>query len=423
MWRKRFILLGCVLFLLQTGFAAEPAVAAPQLIPKLTLEDCLKLGMTNSRNLQIAAKNVRVAQESVREAEAALGVKVGYNANQNYNDESGPSNSASVSLDLPVFTHGKAVKSLKVARLELEIAREDERQAKIQLVRDIKTAFYDLWLKEQQLAVAQASYANLGQHYNTIQKYCEVGKKAEYELLEAEVAWKQQKAVVTSALSNVALAKLDLATLIGIDPDQNLQIVYDVFLQQVPAQFQPELKTLLDQAFQQRPDLCQTVCNIKIAELNVAIAKTNKLPNLTLGSNYSDSDKKFQWTLGVSGTLYDDKETSSKVKAAEEKVAIAQVNDAKAREEIRQRVQKVFQNISIDLENAQSHKANIELTKEDLRLTEIRYHAGMSTIMDVKDRQLALDKSQNDYYQAVASYVTDLAQLDLELGNQSGSTP
>jgi DNA-binding MarR family transcriptional regulator len=50
----------------------------------------------------------------------------------------------------------------------LEIAREDERQTKIQLVFDIKTAFYDLWLKDQQLAVAQSSYDNLGQHYRTV---------------------------------------------------------------------------------------------------------------------------------------------------------------------------------------------------------------------------------------------------------------
>jgi outer membrane protein TolC len=262
----------------------------------------------------------------------------------------------------------------------------------------------------------------LGQHYRTVKKYCEVGKKAGYELLEAEVAWKQQKAVVTSALSDVALAKLDLATLTGIDPDQDLQIGYDASLQQVPAQFQPELKNLLAKALQQRPDLKQTACNIKIAELNVAIAKANKRPNLTLGGNYSDSDKELQWTLGVGGTLYDGKATAAKVKTAEGKVVIAQANDAMTREAVRQKIQKVFRNILVDLEKAQAYKANIDLTKEDLRLTEIRYNAGMSTIMDVKDRQLELDKSQNDYYQAVAAYITDLAQLDLELGQVDSAT-
>lgn len=390
--------------------------AAPATAPKLALEDCLRLGLANNHNLQIAAKNVQVAQQSVIAAEAELGVKVGYTAGHN-RSESSSSNTVSVSLDFPVFTHNKYENTLKVARLQLESVCEDERQAKLQLIYDIKTAFYNLWLKERQSAVAYASFVNLGQHYTTIKKYCEVGKKAEYELLEAEVAWKQQKALLASALNNVAIAKLDLATLIGINPDQELQIVYDVALEQVPDRFQSKLKDLLDNAFQKRPDLRQSAYDIKIAELNAAIAKANRKPNLALGGNYDDSAITFQMTLGVNGTLYDGKETASIVKAAEEKIVIAKVNDAKTREAIRLRVQKVFLNIGVDLENVQAYKANIGLTKEDLRLTEIRYNAGMSTIMDVKDRQLALDKSQNDYYQAVASYITDLAQLDLEQAN------
>jgi outer membrane protein len=417
MLQKRLLSLALGLLLIPTGMALA-AEKIPQPAPKLTLEVCLKSGFDYSQDLQTAAKNIAVAQENLKQAKAALGPTVGYSVNRVEADSSSY-NSGTISLDLPVFNHNKLINNLRVAELQLESTREDERQTKLELTYNIKYAFYDLWLKEQKLVVAQASYENLGQHYQTIKKYCEVGKKAGYELLEAEVAWKEQKAEVTSARSNVAIAKLTLATLIGIDRDRDFQIDYDLSVQQVPEQFTPELKTLLPQAEKQRPDLRQAAQNIEIAKLNIAIAKANNNPLLSLSGSQNDLNNELQFTLGVSGTLYDNKATASKVKAAEETAEIARINGVKTWDTMRKSIQKVYQAIQVDLEKVLAYKANIDLNKEDLRLTEIRYSAGMSAIMDVRDRQLALDKARNNYYEAVASYVTDLAQLDLELGNST----
>jgi outer membrane protein len=417
MLQKRLLSLALGLLLIPTGMALA-AETIPQPIPKLTLEVCLKSGFDYSQDIQTAAKNIAVAQENLKQAKAALGPTVGYSVNRVEADSSSY-NSGTISLDLPVFNHNKLINNLRVAELQLESTREDERQTKLELTYNIKYAFYDLWLKEQKLVVAQASYENLGQHYQTIKKYCEVGKKAGYELLEAEVAWKEQKAEVTSARSNVAIAKLTLATLIGINRDRDFQIDYDLSVQQVPEQFTLELKTLLPQAEKQRPDLRQAAQNIEIAKLNIAIAKANNNPLLSLSGSQNDLNNELQFTLGVSGTLYDNKATASKVKAAEETAEIARINGVKTWDTMRKSVQKVYQAIQVDLEKVLAYKANIDLSKEDLRLTEIRYSAGMSAIMDVRDRQLALDKARNNYYEAVASYVTDLAQLDLELGNST----
>ncbi len=412
--RKRILTLLIGLILVPAAMAK--AATPPQSTPKLTLAACLEAGFAYSQDLQTATSNIRIAQESVNQAKAALGPSLGYSVSH---VESGAANynSGTVSLDFPVFNRNKLLNNLKVAELQLANAREDERQAKLELTYDIKNAFYDLWLKEQKLAVAVSSDENFGEHYQTIKKYCEVGKKAEYELLEAEVAWKEQKAEVSSARSNVTLAKLTLAMLIGLDREQGFQIVYDASIQQAPEQYPIELPTLLAQAEKQRPDLRQATQKIEIAKLNVDIVKATNNPTFALSGTQNDLNKQFQYTLGVSGTLYDNQSTAAKVRTAEEKIKIARLSAVKTRDQMRQNVQKVYQTILVDLEHIQAYQANINLTKEDLRLTEIRYTAGMSTIMDVRDRQLALDKARNNYYQAVASYITDLAKLDQELGN------
>lgn len=412
MLRKSFFLFILSVLLIPMSFAAAETTPPPA--QKLTLEDCLKMGYAYSKDLQTAAKNTQVAEESVKQAEAALGLTVGYSVSRTQADSS--YDSGSISLNFPVFNYNKLRNTLKAAQIQLESARENERQTKLQVTYDIKKAFYALWLQEQKLAVAKSSYDNLGEHYQIIKKYCDVGKKPEFELLEAEVNWKEQKAQVTSAQSNVALAKLDLAILIGVDPNQDFQIAYDSSLQQLPKQYQTALQSLLEKAKEERPDIRQAAQDIKVAELNVAIAKAGNNPTLSLSGSQNDLDNDFKVILGVSGTLYDNKLNASKVKAAEKKLEIAKVHEAKTLDSMRQSVQKVYQNIQVDLENAWAYQANIDLHKEDLRLTEIRYNAGMSTIMDVKDRQLELDEAWNNYYEEVASYLTDLARLDFEVG-------
>jgi outer membrane protein len=393
------------------------ATTTTEFTQKLTLNDCLKLGLTNSLDLQIAAKNVKVAEESVRQAKAALVLSVDYSVGH-IDVDTTRYNNGSVSVDLPVFTHNGLVCGLKAARLALESAREDERQTKLNLTYNIKSAFYDLWLKEQRLVVARNSAENLGQHYQTIKKYCELGKKAPFELLEAEVSWKEQKAQVTSATSNVALAKLELATLIGISQDQDLQIDYNTSLPEVPANFPLSLQMLLEDAYKQRPDLRQSGINLEIAKLNVDITKGTNKPSVTLAASQTDmAGSDLQFTLSVSGKLYDNKAKASKVRAAEEKLKIAKISDKQIHDTVRKSVQTIYQNLQVNLENANAYKANIQLSKESLRMTELSYSEGRSTIMDVKDAQLDLDEAQNNYYQTVCSYIIYLARLDFEVGN------
>jgi outer membrane protein TolC len=408
-------------FLIVSGMMLPALAAAAADTPPptrvLSLETCLQLGFANSRELQQETQNMKVAQESVNQAAAGFRPTVDYSVNRVQQTAGTDYNSGTISIDLPLLNRGKLSNSLRVALLGLDSAKEDERQTRLQLTYDIKAGFYDLWLKEQQLAVAQASYDNLGQHYQQVEKYYQVGKKSKYELLEAEVSWKQQKAEVISAKSEVALARLTLATLIGIDKDQAFQLAYDSAMGQIPAQVNLTLNPLLEKAYRQRPDMIQAEQATQIAQYNVEIAKANLNPALSLSGTHADSTDNWQYVLGVSGTLYDGKVTASKVKAAEETLQLARINAAKTRDSARENIQKALQTVQVDWEKAGAYQANVELAKEDLRMTEIRYNAGVATIMDVRDRQLALDEAQDQYYQAVSSYRTGLAKLELELGN------
>lgn len=418
MLRKLSVFLLIVSLMTLPAWAATTATDTPPSTLGLSLEDCLKLGFANSLNLQKEAQNIKVVQENVKQAAAGFHPTVDYSVSHNkQTNATDDYNSGTVSVSLPLLNCGALSNSLRVALLELDSAKEDERQVKLQLAYDIKANFYGIWLKEQQQAVAQASYDNLGQHYHNVEKYYQVGKKSKYELLEAESAWKEQKVEVISAKSDIALARLALATLMGIDKDQEFQLSYNSSIQQIPDQITLTLIPLLEKAYQQRPDMIQVEQAIKIAQFNVKIAKSNLNPALSLSGTRTDNSDEWQYVLSMNGKLYDGKVTATKVKTAEETVTLAKIKAAKLRDSVRDNIQRALQAIQVDLEKVSSYRANVELAKEDLRMTEIRYNAGVATIMDVKDRQLRLDKAQNNYYQTVSSYLTDSAKLVLELGD------
>ncbi|HBF38799.1 MAG TPA: hypothetical protein DDW50_15960, partial [Firmicutes bacterium] len=60
--------------------------------------------------------------------------------------------------------------------------------------------------------------------------------------------------------------------------------------------------------------------------------------------------------------------------------------------------------------------AQIDLAKENLWMTQSRFHDGLSTNMDVLDAEFALDQASNSYYSGVSAYLTALAKLDYVMG-------
>jgi outer membrane protein len=56
------------------------------------------------------------------------------------------------------------------------------------------------------------------------------------------------------------------------------------------------------------------------------------------------------------------------------------------------------------------------LAQETLKLTQVRFDAGMATTMDIMDSQLALDQATNGYYKGSAAYRIAQARLEWSPG-------
>jgi outer membrane protein len=402
---------------------AAVSLAEPQAKTQFSLDDCLKLAYQNSETLKTATLKVAQAEHGLKQAQAGLKPSLTYDAyGQRSDSASADDYYGGLTLSQSFYFGGSLKAGIKQARLELADARENERQAQQQVTYDVKAAFYQLWLADQKLVVAQASYGNMEKHYRNTEKKYQEGAISQYDLLQAEVNWKKLKPVVISAQNRVKLCRLKLGVLIGVKSDHGLTIIAASLVKTVPEKTTVTIAKGLEMAYHDRPEMRQQQNSLESAKQAVIIAKADYYPTATASGSYHATgddpewDKVWALKLDFSGTIYNGKKTKAKVAAAEVAVKVEESNLVQLKDTIRVKLESGLQTLEESTETVAANQANIALMQNALKLTQYKLEEGLADTTDLMDAQLDLDETLNDYYSGICDYLTALAGLDLILG-------
>lgn len=417
--KQRFLLI--IIGLLFVGTTSGQAEESKS--NKYSLDDCIALAYQNSETIKSAELGVSKARHGVSEARSGYLPGVTYEAAAVESElDTASGHEAGVSLNQNLYTWGKLSSQLKISQLELEAAEEDLRKAQQTLTYKVKAAFYEMWLANQALRVAQASYDNMDQHYQTTKYKYEAGTVSPYELLQAEVQWKKLKPTLISAKNNLEIARLNLATLVGSNGQEAFDIQAESLANLIPAKPSQSLDEALAVAYRDRPEMRQIQKEIASTKLQTKLKRAEYYPDLTLNGTYGkekyDSDWGTTWsvTLDLSGTLFDGFSTQAQVAAAKDEEKIQESEAKQLRDDIRLELEQGLKVLEESLETIAANQANIELVQETLRLTKIRLEEGMATTTDLMDAQLDLDEALNGYYEGISDYLIALANWNLMTG-------
>jgi outer membrane protein TolC len=438
----QFVLLSIIIFALTaTGFTQDKKDIESQF--EISLDNCLTMALQNSSEIKSETQQVKIAEEQLRQAQGGLWPTLGYeitgaNSDQNQvgwlslytHTDTRKLSSASIRLTQPIYTGGQLSNAVKLAKLNLETIREDERKARQTLIHNVKAAYYQVWLAQQMVEVAEDSYENMGRHVERVRSFYEVGKASKFDLLRAEVQHENLKPSVIKAQNGVVLAKMNLSNLIGMEKGRKYRVNIDLNSLQLPKEVGLDFQILAEQAYQQRPEFKKLEKLQGMAKAKTAIAYAGYKPTVALVGTYQGSsvgdynpgnwnDNK-QWTLvlDIKGNFFDGFVTPAKVGEAKANQNLVEINEQKLRDGIDLEVEQSLQNLKESLETIFANQASIQLAKESLEMTEAKFEARMATTMDIRDSQLALDQALSGYYQGVAAYLTALAKLDLAIGKE-----
>ena len=452
MKKIRIKLLAPALFfglLLTTAAAPWPGLTRAQAADKqpdtivLTLETAVQEALKNYPLLQAATEQQQQAEETAKAAAADLLPKLStsysyYRLNDKPYGIFGPAGKIyiadqddhtwKISAVQPLFTGFALTSKKKMAGLEAEGKELARKQAVLDLVKNVKVAYYRIILARKRLQVARQMVDNLTAHEHDTEILYRQGMIAYNDLLQAKVARSQTHLQQEKTERDLTLAKAALNLLM----DHNLQQRFKVAeLAIEPETSDEKLESLFQEALDQRPEISHLQVQLDQARMAVTMARSRYYPRVSLigsyaqnGHNFGGSDNDYRnsdtaavglqadWTLFEWGkTRAEEKQSLHALKALENKMSAV-------KNQVCLEVQTAFSNLQLAAVNTRTAEAAVAQAEENYRITNVQYQQQMASSTTLLDAVTFLSKIKNSYHESLYGFLIARAELERALGRQ-----
>jgi outer membrane protein TolC len=402
---------------------------------RLTLEDALQRAQKNSTAYHAAVTDAGIAREDKKQALAALLPSVNYNNSAIYTDGNGVDSSVKFiannavheyisqgnvhqGLDVAGFAEARRASAIAAAaRARQEIAARG-------LVVTVVQSYFITAAAEKKLEAAQRA-ADEGERFLKLTQDLESGGEvAHSDVIKGELQVNDRRRQLADAKLNLLNARLDLAVLVFPNFNDNFELAEDLHAD-LPLPAFPEVET---RASRENPDIRVAMETVNAANEGVVAARAGYLPSLSLDYFYGIDATHFAvQTAGVSNLgssavatlnvpVWNWGATQSKVKQAE-----LQRNQAKRELSFAQRkLLAQLRSLYAETQTAAQELATLQqsaaLGAESLRLINLRYKNGESTVLEVVDAENTATTADAAFQDGAVRYRVALANLQTLTG-------
>jgi outer membrane protein TolC len=187
-----------------------------------------------------------------------------------------------LSLSYTLFDGGKRKASRNIAKLNLDIDKEESKKSLLDLQFNVKVSFYTVIAQKEILEQRRIQLKDAEKDYEVAEGRYKFGVAKLSDVLQASVRLEQARFNLIQAEGDYKKALSDLNSLIGKDLDSQHELIgslySDVSL--------PERNLLYDLTLK-RPEISQAEKALKIAENNKLLNTSTFYPNISLNAIYS----------------------------------------------------------------------------------------------------------------------------------------
>jgi outer membrane protein TolC len=302
------------------------------------------------------------------------------------------------------------------AQAELEIARRG-------LVGTVVTLYYGLEADAEKVAVAEKALAEADRFLDITQKREAARESAHADVLKAQLQQQQRQREVADAHLAADKARLELGVLLYPDPNTSFKLA-----PAAPALL-PERSGIEALARQNNPELRSAMASLRTNQAETYSARAALLPDLGLNFTYGIDATNFGVNgpdgirnLGYSMSAQLDIPVWDWL-AKERKIKQSHLRENASRVALSATQRRLIANLGefyaeADAANKQmaSYEASVVTARESLRLTNLRYMDGESTVLEVVDAQSTLTSAENAQIDGRVRYELALANLQTLTG-------
>ncbi|MBR4842366.1 MAG: TolC family protein [Bacteroidaceae bacterium] len=447
---KRGFIVKAGLMFVSVWMAVGTAVMAQDLGPsgafKVTLDDAIRVALTDNPTIKVAEQQIEVKKISKDEAWQALLPSVDFSGTIQYTVlaavmklngmefKMGQDNTSTwngqFQVSLPVFAP-TVYATMNLTKTDLDNAVEQSRSSKLDLVNQVTKAYYQVILAQDSYDVLCKSLEQAQRNFDVVKSLYELGGTSEYDKISAEVQLRSLNPTVIQARNAVTLAKLQLMLLMGIDPET--EITVEGSLEDYEDRLYGEaLGSGGNYSLENNTNMRQLRMNETMLNQTLRVQKMNFLPTMALAGTYSmqslynDNWNVFDYSWAKSSSIVLSLSLpifrmGNFTKLRSTKLQISQLNEniGYTEKQLNMQVRSYVDNMKANAEQVASNREAIEQAEKGREIASKRYEIGKGTILELNNSEVSLTQAKLTYSQSIYNYLAAKADLDKVLGDDA----
>ncbi len=412
----------------------------------LTIEQCLNIGLENSREIKISQSKLAGSDAKITEIGSGMLPKITSSAGYYWLSEApvkfnipilpglGSANDpvnafmANVSIEQPLFT-GFRLSSLKSsAELNYKAEEYENIKAVSDKALEIQISFWNLYKAQKLVQLTEASYKSVKGHVRDTENFVKNGMAIESDLLKLKVHEANMEMKLIEAKNMLEIAKAALNRSIGVDINRDTKVEFD---QDPLSSESPAFDTLLTSALKNRSELQSLHYRKEAGSEYISVAQADWWPQMfAFGGLYylninsaipmiSNQENSF-WNVGVSlqWDLWDWGKRSARVTQAKQGMFQTELLIEQIKEAVKLEVYRNYLQIESEQAKIKAGRLAVKASLENYRVIKNRYDQHSATGTDIVDAQTELLSAQTALENATADYKVAEAALNKSIGKR-----
>ncbi|MBR5863987.1 MAG: TolC family protein [Alistipes sp.] len=420
--------------------AQENAEASQNEPLVLTLEEALKIALSENPTVKVADQTIEVKKYAKKGAYASLWPEISASATyQRYikkqrlhfngqDIEVGTANniSAGVNAALPLV-NAQLWKSLKLSAMDVELAVEQARSSRIDMVEQVSKAFYQVLLAKDSYDVYKRVYDNAIENHKIVEKRYSVGQVSEYDFIRSQVSVANAEPNVFNAENSIVLALWQLKALLGVDLAKDIDCAGSL------ADFEAILTSHIemDGDLSANSTMRQLEIQEQMLDKTLEVKRAANIPSLALsiGYNYVVMNEtlnfsEYQWNpysvaaFSLNIPIFAGGKRRAEIKQAEINLSNLKLQRENTERQLRTALMSYYSNMLTNVKQYHAAAQTISQAKRGYEIAVKRYDVGGGTLVDVDNSQLAYTQAELTRSTAIYNYLINQVSMTKILGTQ-----
>ena len=334
--------------------------------------------------------------------------------------------SAGVSASMPLV-NAQLWQSLKISDMDVELAVEKARSSRLEMVNQVKQAYFSCLLAKEVFDVYKSVYENALENLEQTQRKYNAQKASDLDLARSKTSLANAIPNVFDAENSVLLSLWQLKAVMGVDLDEDIDV-----LGRLSDYGEELLNAMIPEGLpglEGNSTMRQLAIQADQLAASIKAQQYASLPSLALSFSYSINAmandynfSEYRWSpssyvgLSLQIPIFAGGKRHNAVRQARVQASELDIQREDTERQLKIALRQYLNTMDTATKSYASAVSAVESAQKAYDIASMSYNVGKNTLTDLNDAQLALTQARLTESQAIHSFLVAKANLESTLG-------